>query len=87
MKDLLISQEQVNNFDRTMDGKEIVAEEKKKIKIHNDSPEIQHCWRDHRHLGCIRFHDTSVVLKLRSLDLFQIRMHFEKPSFGLTTAN
>jgi hypothetical protein len=31
MKDLLLSQEQVNNFDRAMDGKEIVAEEKKKI--------------------------------------------------------
>ena len=31
MKDLLLSQKQVNNFDRAMDGKEIVAEEKKKI--------------------------------------------------------
>jgi len=32
MKDLLLSQEQVNNFDRAMDIKEIMEEEKKKIK-------------------------------------------------------
>jgi phosphate:Na+ symporter len=32
MKDLLLSQEQVNNFDRAMDIKEIMDEEKKKIK-------------------------------------------------------
>ena len=32
MKDLLLSQEQVNNFDRAMDIKEIMEEEKKRIK-------------------------------------------------------
>jgi phosphate:Na+ symporter len=32
MKDLLLSQEQVNNFDRAMDTKEIMDAEKKKIK-------------------------------------------------------
>ncbi len=32
MKDLLLSQEQVNNFDRAMDMKEITDEEKEKIK-------------------------------------------------------
>ena len=32
MKDLLLSQEQVNNFDRAMDIKEIMDAEKKKIK-------------------------------------------------------
>jgi len=32
MKDLLLSQEQVNNFDRAMDIKEIMDTEKKKIK-------------------------------------------------------
>jgi phosphate:Na+ symporter len=31
MKDLLLSQEQVNNFDRALDIKEIMDEEKKKI--------------------------------------------------------
>ena len=29
MKDLLLSQEQVNSFDRAMDEKEIIEEEKK----------------------------------------------------------
>ena len=32
MKDLLLSQEQINNFDRAMDIKEIMDAEKKKIK-------------------------------------------------------
>jgi phosphate:Na+ symporter len=32
MKDLLLSQEQINNFDRAMDVKEIVEDEKKKLK-------------------------------------------------------
>ncbi|MBU4427293.1 MAG: Na/Pi symporter [Desulfobacteraceae bacterium] len=32
MKDLLLSQEQINNFDRAMDTKEIMGPEKKKIK-------------------------------------------------------
>ena len=32
MKDLLLSQEQINNFDRAMDTKEIIDAEKKKIK-------------------------------------------------------
>jgi hypothetical protein len=32
MKDLLLSQEQVNNFDRAMDIKEIMDAEKKRIK-------------------------------------------------------
>ena len=31
MKDLLLSQEQVNNFDRAMDIKEVMDEEKKRI--------------------------------------------------------
>jgi len=33
---------------------------KLEIKIQNDSPEIHNYWRDHRHLCCIRFYDTSV---------------------------
>ena len=32
MKDLLLSQEQVNNFDRAMDIKEIMEAEKKRVK-------------------------------------------------------
>jgi phosphate:Na+ symporter len=32
MKDLLLSQEQVNNFDRAMDIKEIMEAEKKRAK-------------------------------------------------------
>ena len=31
MKDLLLSQEKVNNFDRAMDIKEVMDEEKKRI--------------------------------------------------------
>ena len=32
MKDLLLSQEQINSFDRAMDIKEIMDEEKKRVK-------------------------------------------------------
>jgi phosphate:Na+ symporter len=32
MKDLVLSQEQINNFDRAMDVKEIMDAEKKKLK-------------------------------------------------------
>jgi hypothetical protein len=36
--------------------------EKISNKIQNDSREIHYCWRNYRHLGCIRFCDVSVVL-------------------------
>jgi phosphate:Na+ symporter len=32
MKDLLLSQEQINNFDRAMDAKEIMDAEKERVK-------------------------------------------------------
>jgi len=41
---------------------------KLEIKIQNDSPEIHNYWRDHRHLCCIRFYDTSVVLNFKIMD-------------------
>ena len=43
-----------------------LAREAGAVPVIADSPEIQYCWRNYRHLGYIKFYDTSAVLNFHA---------------------